>query len=401
MCGIVGVATKALNGFDKKTEDAFYQMLYADALRGDDSTGVVFIEKDTSFGIMKDAYSSAYITNDFRESKMGKKMWTQGKALIGHNRKKTSGAISEVNAHPFVVDEKFAMVHNGTLYNHEALAKTDVDSEALAIHLSKVLTPDFELDKFEAAIGKVYGAYAIAAYNQDTNRIYLTHNGQRPLSYIETPEGFFWASEAPMLWWIALRVGLTLKDVKINHIKENTLVIINLNSNSVTTLDYVPKKATPPVTTTTKTGGTVTTYSAKTKPTVNRISKNAFKLAKRNWLGKPLRFWVDDYLEKNFPRTIADGETIVSLMGETEMFVADHTVIAEFDLDKLPSLSSAIIDQLYIGVVGDMTFNKRTGLVTFYMLDSYPVAGSQPKIVDAKYIQEKLDAEEKAKLALH
>lgn len=153
MCGIIGGVIRSFYGFDKKTEDTFYQMLYANALRGDDSTGVVFIEKDTSFGIMKTAYSSAFVTDEFHDSKQGKAMWTQGKAMIGHNRKKTSGAISDTNAHPFVVDDTFAMVHNGTLYSHKHLADTEVDSEALAIHLSKVLNNEFTLEKFEESIG--------------------------------------------------------------------------------------------------------------------------------------------------------------------------------------------------------------------------------------------------------
>lgn len=404
MCGIIGAAISGVYGFDKKTEDTFYQMLYANALRGDDSTGVIFIEQDSSFGIMKDTYSSAFVTNEFLNSTMGKSMWTQGKAMIGHNRKKTSGAINDANAHPFVVNDNFALVHNGTLYSHKQLADTEVDSEALAIHLAPVLSDTFDLEKFEEAIGKVYGAYAISAYSQKTNSIYLARNDQRPLSYIETKEGVFWASEAPMLWWIAARNGLTLKDVEVKHMAANSLVTIDLSTNNVTVTDYVPKKAQTPVHTTKGTGGTVTTYTPTNTSKPTRISKNGFKLAKKNWLGKSLRFWVDDYLEKNFPSTIADGETIVTLMGETEMFYNDHSVIAEFDIDNLVSASSAITGQLYYGTVADMTFNRKTGHVTFYITDADPVALSikpSPMIIDAHYIQEKLDAQEKAVLALH
>jgi glucosamine 6-phosphate synthetase-like amidotransferase/phosphosugar isomerase protein len=39
MCGIVGMVVKPNNGFSVKTENVFNQLLYADAVRGEDSTG--------------------------------------------------------------------------------------------------------------------------------------------------------------------------------------------------------------------------------------------------------------------------------------------------------------------------------------------------------------------------
>ena len=91
---------------------------------------------------------------EFEKSDMGKRVISKGKALIGHNRKATVGSVNNATAHPFVVGDSFAMVHNGTLRNHKALADTVVDSEALAIHLSKVLVEDFDKLKFEEEIGK-------------------------------------------------------------------------------------------------------------------------------------------------------------------------------------------------------------------------------------------------------
>ena len=124
-------------GLIKQTEDVFDQLLYANALRGEDSTGVIAVEKDSSFHIAKDASPSFWFGPAFKESDISKKMWNNAKAMIGHNRKKTIGKIEDATAHPFVVDDEFAMVHNGTLFGHAQLAKTEVDSEALAIVLAE------------------------------------------------------------------------------------------------------------------------------------------------------------------------------------------------------------------------------------------------------------------------
>jgi len=121
ICGIVGVVIKANNGLTKRIEDSFYNLLFVDTLRGDDSTGIIAVEKDTTFHIMKEASEAAWFIPQAQYSKVGKGMWTTGKALIGHNRKGTMGKVEDENAHPFVVDDDFAMVHNGTLTKSQNL----------------------------------------------------------------------------------------------------------------------------------------------------------------------------------------------------------------------------------------------------------------------------------------
>jgi glucosamine 6-phosphate synthetase-like amidotransferase/phosphosugar isomerase protein len=143
MCGIVGAIIKGSNGFFQKEEATFAELLYVDALRGFDSTGVVGVLNDASFFTMKEASEAAIFLPKLREHEMFKGMYARGKLWIGHNRKKTIGEIDDQTAHPFVVDNTFAMVHNGTLFNWEKLYKGKEkpfsDSHALALCIKEAL----------------------------------------------------------------------------------------------------------------------------------------------------------------------------------------------------------------------------------------------------------------------
>jgi glucosamine 6-phosphate synthetase-like amidotransferase/phosphosugar isomerase protein len=55
MCGIVAIISKQTNGFRHKDTDLFKQMLYADALRGFDSTGIFGINKYGNLKMIKAA----------------------------------------------------------------------------------------------------------------------------------------------------------------------------------------------------------------------------------------------------------------------------------------------------------------------------------------------------------
>ena len=376
MCGIVGMALKANNGLTKNTEDFFYEALFVDTLRGEDSTGIIYIENDASFGIMKEANSATWCADAMKNSTELRGMWSRGKALIGHNRKKTVGDVSDETAHPFVVDGKFAMVHNGTLYNHKLLANTVVDSEALTIHLSKVLNKDYTKEKLEEALGKVNGAYAIAAFNQDTNKVYLTRNKERPLHIIETNTGWFWASEGLMLYWILHRNNIYWGDNKVTAVKENSLVTIDLETNTLTVEDYVPKKATPVMPVHTKTtafhGNNTTPTQATSLTTTTttknpKLSKNEFKRIKRRYLGVEVPFFCSDWLENNFPRSVAEGEVDVVLLGECEQFLFDHTIQAEFDINDCVPGTVDLTEHVYRGKIVEMQFDQARGTVSLFL----------------------------------
>lgn len=412
MCGIVGVITAANNGFSQKQENAFYELLQVDVLRGEDSTGVVFIENDGSYGVMKEATPAYYCMDNMKhEYQFGKSMFNWGKAMIGHNRKATVGKIKDDTAHPFVIDNTFAMVHNGTLYNHRQLAQTEVDSEALAKHLQPHLGPDFQLETFEEAVGKVEGAFAIAAYNQVNEGVYLMRNNQRPLSLaITKDDGVFFASELGMLYWILGRNDINLKDVQISPLKENTLFHYDLRKNEYSFTEYTPKKPQPVIYTkmTGSTGGSgekTSTVDQKTSQTqcgdADELTKNGFKRLQRRLALTFLSFFVDDYCEDNFPKTVEEGETQVTLLGEDPHLEVSHLIQAKVDLKDFAKeeVEGGWLDRYYTGRIYNMTYNKVTKQVTLHVdtVQMVPrsVPAKLPAIVDAKYIQAKLEEKEK------
>lgn len=374
MCGIVGLITKASYGPTKAEEETFYDMLMVDVLRGDDSTGVILVENDSSFTTMKDQWQPWWFIPEVRESKHGKDMFRKGKAFIGHNRKATVGTVSSATAHPFTVDGVFSMVHNGTLRNHKMIGQHAVDSESLAHLLAPVLGPDYTKEKFEEAIGKVEGAYAVVAYNQLTNKVYMFRNSERPLSLLKTKDAYVFGSELGMVYWCAGRNGMSLQDCENLGTTPHTLYTIDLDTNQLTKEEYVPKKATP-VVTTTGNGGKAT-GKANTGGNVGKgaggLSKYELKRLRRQFLGTTVEFISDDYVEVNYPRTLAQGETRVNLMGILGDCSFDHYCLGEFDLGKDYDELSLLGEQ-FVGRVESIDYNKTTGNLTFNLTAIRPV----------------------------
>lgn len=388
MCGIVAMVVKAHNGLAKRTEDSFYQLLYANTLRGEDSTGVIGVDNDSSFHIAKEATEATWFINQYRDSKAAKDMWQTGKAFIGHNRKKTIGEIKDESAHPFVVNDEFAMVHNGTLFGHKtSLADTEVDSEALAIHLHKAFT-DGTIETLNEALGKVNGAYATISYDQRTHKVHVLRNKERPMSFIETADAWYFASEAPMLFWILARNGYGNKDLEVKNLPENQLFSINLDDNTVETKEVLPKKPFPPVPTAVVTG--VTSTRVTTKKTLDAkggMTRQQFKRFRDAHMGRPMEFWAEDFVEDNFPKTISDGETAVLFMGAADSILCDHIIHAHVDIKDMNMSIEACLDRLWTGKVIAMNFNKRSKRITLQLDGAVPLPLSASSTKEGVHIE--------------
>jgi hypothetical protein len=200
MCGIVACITKTRNGFNYGDADLFGEMLFADTLRGKDSTGVFAVNNLGNVGIVKDALTAEAFLETQEYKDIRTEIIKDGWAIVGHNRKATRGMINNENAHPFWVEDKLVLVHNGSYVgDHKKLADVAVDSHAIAIHLAG------NIENYEVALRQVNAAYAFIFYDIENKKLNIIRNKERPLFKVETSTAYFFASEGGILSWILSR----------------------------------------------------------------------------------------------------------------------------------------------------------------------------------------------------
>jgi predicted glutamine amidotransferase len=248
MCGLVCAIAKHASGFNRASLDAFHDLLYIDAVRGEDSTGVFLVEKDGDVSLAKEA-SHAYKYMQAPEYKdLMNQAFKTGRFLVGHNRKATKGSIVDANAHPFIAEDKIVLVHNGTLFgDHKDLADTEVDSHAIAYTLAK------HPNDVEGAMDKIFGAYALIWYDVENDNLNFLRNSQRPLHFFESDNAWLFASESSMLDYVIARNKITGPKKVTSEFEENTHTAFKWNKNhmDVTNTKLVQKTYSRAPTTTT------------------------------------------------------------------------------------------------------------------------------------------------------
>ena len=183
MCGIVGLVNVDKT-IQVSRKNWFYDALYVDQLRGEDSTGI-YVQEKATFAKPEELpapvyYKRALAAADFLRLENTKQMLKNTDdclVALGHNRYATQGISSEDdNAHPFHFGT-ITMVHNGTLDTRKGLdTNYTVDSCAIAKQLS--VTKPSEYTKL---LSQLEGAFVLVWINTDTNTVYLTRNTERPL----------------------------------------------------------------------------------------------------------------------------------------------------------------------------------------------------------------------------
>ena len=203
MCGLVGVIIKGRNGFNYKQLEVFETLLFLDTLRGEDSTGVFAVNNIGNVGIAKDAVTGENFLKTDAWKEYRSQLFKDGWAVVGHNRKATRGSISAENAHPFWIEDKLVLVHNGSFNgSHAHLKNVEVDSHAIAHTLAEHGANDVQ-----GALQKVNAAYALIWYDIENKAMNFIRNDQRPLTWCETSDAWYYASDYKMLEFALHRAG--------------------------------------------------------------------------------------------------------------------------------------------------------------------------------------------------
>lgn len=363
MCGLVGMLFKSANGAMSCDADVIEQLLYIDALRGEDSTGVCLFENDGDVRVLKEASTADYFLRSKEWASMRTAIVSRGKAILGHNRKSTVGKTNDENAHPFVIEDRYVFMHNGTLTSHKHLADVEIDSHALGIHLTKC---EGDPRKIEQALSNVYGAYACVWLDQKAEKVYLLKNKERPLYLAETMQGFIYGSEPMFLYAAAHRNKTKIESCK--EIENDTLYTIDVSKVglTMTTEALTIKKSQPLPTKTTggqgyghTTKGSLTTFGSKEA----ELSKNEFKRFHKQAIGKKFWFWMDDYVERSYPAD--DGNWLI--WGYSLSLKFKHTISAYLEGVPRDDLQSHFDGALLEGTIEDVKYNADTKNVDIYM----------------------------------
>lgn len=211
MCGIIGVISASSN-YQLQKRQYIEQALFAGTLRGRDGTGLFSVAlplygqhsaAPTASWARQAAAASVFLKEDVAKgvtAKIGDAF-----AVIGHNRSATVGGASTENTHPFI-SGPITLVHNGTIYNQEALTTTaaTVDSHAIAHALAENSVDD--------VIPTIEGAFALCWYDQRDGYLNIIRNSQRPLHFGISRYGdvVYIASEVDMLRWVASRNSIEI-----------------------------------------------------------------------------------------------------------------------------------------------------------------------------------------------
>lgn len=246
MCGLIG-AFRADDAHWSKIGHFMFQGLYMSALRGMGGTGAGLIFKDYDTEYAKSHTSAINFLNSTEWEWIDKNIFAS-RAVLGHTRSATAGAVKTVNSHPFRftdAENEVMMIHNGHVRNWGSLSpinfKHDVDSAHVAISLlNRGAIPTLEL---------IEGAYTLIWYDKKTKTMNLARNEERELFYAQdkSKTHLFFASELDFLSSLLRRNGIEHVD-EFFQLDTHTLYSFDLTNKTLVPkkVQYEEKKS-PPV----------------------------------------------------------------------------------------------------------------------------------------------------------
>jgi hypothetical protein len=200
------MVTSEQQGFNWNQAKLFTNLLWVNALRGNDSTGVFGVNKYGNVDYLKTVGNTAKLieANEFKEFKDN--IFSDFHMVVGHNRSATRGSITDENAHPFV-EGTTILVHNGTLHNHHELTKQDVSVDSHAILHSIVERG------YEETMKSIQGAFTLVWYDTKDKTLRAIRNDERPLFIASCYGSWIFASELEMIQLVLGREAAKIASV--------------------------------------------------------------------------------------------------------------------------------------------------------------------------------------------
>lgn len=212
MCGLAGVAsTMRMKDYQKRNE-AMFDAMWMNTLRGDHSTGIAAItdgRETSSPAIWKRALAAPdflalpttqAILRDIDKFSM----------VLTHNRAATTDKVNNENAHPFQFGH-ITLTHNGHINNAASLVEYNTRTN-IGVDSAQVAQAMQVLGEKET-LERVTGNYAFVWHNAKDGTLNFARNSGRPLKfcYIRGENTMFWMSEREMLVSILRRNGLDIE----------------------------------------------------------------------------------------------------------------------------------------------------------------------------------------------
>lgn len=278
MCGICGyiLPDEVYKNIGKqKIQDFLYQYIYKSLInlsskRGTDGTGIAFIGEDGTIKCYKNNTAAlAFVqTKEFTDMR-----GNMPRVLIGHVRKISRGASSYTNTHPILYKQDYALVHNGTVNNVEALKKdlakhytpktNSVDTRVVLNYIIESIK-EYDLTPEEAIHNlnyEAHGGMACAMLEAKTKNLYLWrgvlgtrssmdivwHLDKRIFTFLSDERFYNPPIKNKTFGW-----GLFQKNLEVTNltaeIADNTLIVLNPNRslkkdiNIINILPYFNRK---------------------------------------------------------------------------------------------------------------------------------------------------------------
>ena len=232
MCGIVAVTAR------RDCTDILLEGLRRLEYRGYDSAGFALIDREGQLSSHKSLGRVAALEAAQQATPLS------GGTGIAHTRWATHGAPSVANAHPHIVNDRIAVVHNGIIENHEALRASltaqgcqfasETDTEVVA-HLIALAIKDDGQDLLAAlrqVLPQLKGAYALAVIDrQSPDELVVARQGSPLVLGIGLGENF--AGSDTLALQSVTDTFIYLEEGDVAQLTADSYAIFNADSDPV------------------------------------------------------------------------------------------------------------------------------------------------------------------------